>query len=77
MTTRQQYKRAYELLRSQQWDFTTFRIVAEGLGIDRPARVAALRSYSQSRWIDEIGEGYRNLSQDFDKIRREVTLGHY
>lgn len=77
MTIREQYKLAYSLLRSTQWDFRTFKIVCQINNVDSDARIRALISYNNSRLIDEIGEGYRNLSKDYAKIRNEVVLGYY
>lgn len=69
MTTKQQYKLAYRLLRSDSWDYATYGTVAGDMGITVDSFIAALRSYRQSRLTDEIGESYRNLRSYKQKLR--------
>lgn len=63
IAAREQYNLAYRMLRSDLWDTRTFNISCVACGIENQSiRIAALRSYSQSKITDEIGESYRNLA---------------
>lgn len=60
MNSREQYNLAYNLLRGDLWDYRTYRITCESLGIDPAIRMKAYTSYQNSRLIDEIGLDYRH-----------------
>lgn len=79
MTIKEQYRRAYNLLRDRDyglWDFITYRIICDGLGISDAVRIAALQSYNQSRLVSDIGEAYRYRVRFHYQLKLESILGY-
>lgn len=76
MTIREQYKLAYSMLRERSWDYRTYRIICDSSGIDEAIRLSALRSYQNSRLIDEIGLNYRYKARFFFQLALERKIGY-
>jgi hypothetical protein len=78
MTTKQQYKRAYHIVRAN-WKlgigFIRFQCISEN--IDPEIRKLAIFSFVSRSNKDRLGRSYRSSVHRFNQIRAELTLGHY